>query len=171
MKQIILDLNKKIKQRVEITEDTEIIGWYFGCGNEKLKSEIEIIHNKPRLKSLTAVKAVLFDQSKFDATGNLVINKGAKFTDAYLRIDALMISPNAFARVVPSLEIFENDVKGGHGATVGEVDREQLFYLQSRGLNLYQAEELIILGFMTEILEKIRDKKLKTAIIDTLAVK
>jgi len=154
MKKIVLDLTKP-KQEILITEDSEIYGVFMGHGQEKLTTEITIRHKKPNLKSLTIVKAVVFDKSVFDITGNLVIDKGAKFTDAYLKLEALMMSNESMARVVPSLEITENDVKGGHGATVGQVDQEQLFYLQSRGLSKSEAEELLVEGFLADIIAKI----------------
>lgn len=158
MKKIILDLTKP-KQEVLITEDSEIYGVFMGHGQEKLTTEITIRHKKPNLKSLTMIKAVVFDKSVFDITGNLVIDKGAKFTDAYLKLEALIMSRDAMARVVPSLEITENDVKGGHGATVGQVDQEQLFYLQSRGLSTDQAENELVKGFLGEITTKIAASK------------
>jgi len=68
----------------------------------KLKTELTVIHTKPNLKSLTIVKAVVFDKSSFDMIGNLVINTGAKYTDAYLRLDALIMSADASARVIPA---------------------------------------------------------------------
>lgn len=154
MKKIILDLTEA-KQVLEISEDTEIFGLFIGHGTEQIKGTLEIVHRKPDLKSLTLIKAVVYDQASFDLTGNLVIKKGAKLTDAYLRIDALMMSTESRARAVPSLEITENDVKGGHGATVGQVDQEQLFYLQSRGLNRNEAEEVLVEGFIADIKEKI----------------
>ena len=154
MKKIILDLREP-KIDIEIFEDTEIYGIFVGHGEDLSNSELTVIHNKPHLKSLTVVKAVVFDNSKFDMIGNLVINKGAKFTDAYLRLDALIMSTDASARVIPSLEITENDVKGGHGATVGQVNQEQLFYLQSRGLDKKKAENLLVDGFLADIIKNI----------------
>jgi Fe-S cluster assembly protein SufD len=154
MKKIILDLTRQ-NTTIQITEDTEIYGLFVGKGETLSNSNLTVIHNKPNLKSLTIVKAVVFDKSKFDMTGNLIINKGAKFTDAYLRLDALIMSTEASARVIPSLEITENDVKGGHGATVGQVNQEQLFYLQSRGLSKQKAEEVLVEGFLADIIKKI----------------
>jgi len=66
-----------------------------------------------------------------------------------------MMSSTAKARVVPGLEITENDVKGGHGATVGRVNKEQLFYLRSRGISQKRTEKLLVDGFLAEILSKI----------------
>lgn len=154
MKKVVLDLTKP-DQEIVISEDTEIYGVFVGRNSQKLKTELRVIHNKPNLRSLTIVKAVVYDESEFDMLGNLIIQTGAKFTDAYLRLDALIMSETAKARVVPSLEITENDVKGGHGATVGQVDSEQLFYLQSRGLSRKKAEDLLVEGFLGDIIVRI----------------
>lgn len=159
MKQIILDLNTD-HQSIEITEDSEVLGLFVGHDLNKLTTKLEIIHNKPELSSLTMIKAVVYDQARFDMTGNLVINTGARNTDAYLRIDVLLMSDEASARAVPSLEITEDSVKGGHGATVGQVDAEQLFYLRCRGLSQPQAEHLLVTGFIQELIDKIEDKEM-----------
>lgn len=156
MKKIIINLNKD-NQEILITEDTELYGVFVGHNQDKLATTITIRHKKPNLKSLTIIKAVVFDKSVFDITGNLIIDKGAKFTDAYLKLDALIMSREAMARVIPSLEITENDVKGGHGATVGQVNQDQLFYLRSRGLNLKSAENLLVEGFLSDIMSKINN--------------
>lgn len=165
MKQIILNLNKKNKT-IEITEDTEILGLFIGKGDEKLETNLEVVHKKPRLRSNTLVKAVIYDKSKFDMTGNLVIEKGARNTDAYLRIDALIMDETASARAVPSLEITEDSVKGGHGATVGQVDKEQLFYLRSRGLSKKAAEETLVEGFIKDLIDMVEMESDKKKLID-----
>ena len=154
MKKIILYLTKP-KIKITINEDSEIYGVYVGKKNLNLKTELTIIHTKPGLRSLTIVKAVVFDKSSFDMIGNLIIKTGAKHTDAYLRLDALIMSNEASARVIPSLEITENDVKGGHGATVGQVNQEQLYYLQSRGLSGNKAEEVLVEAFLSDIMKHI----------------
>jgi len=154
MHKIILNLEKP-NQEILITEDSEIYGVFIGRNKDELTTNLTIKHQKPNLKSLTIIKAVLFDRAYFSITGNLVINKGAKHTDAYLKLETLIMSSSAMARVIPSLEITENDVKGGHGATVGPVDQEQIFYLQSRGLSEKQAEKVLVDGFLSDIIEKI----------------
>jgi Fe-S cluster assembly protein SufD len=158
MKQIILDLQQNY-HKIEITEDTEIYGLFVGKGVQKIVSKLDVIHKKPNLVSNTTIKAVVYDQSKFDMEGNLVIDTGAKNTDAYLRIDVLIMDSSASARAVPSLEITEDSVKGGHGATVGEIDKEQLFYLRSRGLSEDIAKQTLAEGFIKDIRDKMKNIK------------
>lgn len=136
---------------IAITEDSQIIGLFIGKGNDLLKSIITIRHTEPNLKSRIKIKAVVFDQAEFNLELKLIIEKSAFGTDTYLKVDALMIDPTSRARVVPSLEIKTDNVKGGHGATVGRIDQIQIHYLTSRGLSYKQAQDLIIEAFIQDI--------------------
>jgi Fe-S cluster assembly protein SufD len=91
---------------------------------------------------------VLDDEARLDLETLLIVEKGARQTNSYLKLETLLISEKAHARVVPALEIMEDDVKSGHGATVTQIDKDQLDYLRSRGLNEKQAQRLIIKGFL-----------------------
>jgi Fe-S cluster assembly protein SufD len=80
---------------------------------------------------------------------------GAQQTDAYQTNRNLLLSPEARADSLPNLEIQADDVKCSHGATVGQLDQESLFYLMSRGLTRSQAERLVVLGFLGEVLSRL----------------
>lgn len=167
MKQLIIDVTNN--QEIEITEDTQILGLYLGKNNQKVNAQIKIIHKKPNLHSSTLIKTVLFDQAEFNLLGDIIIKKGAYLTDAYLKMDVLIMSPNAKATAVPSLEITENNVKGGHGATISRLDPEQIFYLQTRNLQKKEAESVLVEGFILDLIRKITDlnvqkKLLKSAL-------
>jgi len=154
LNQLILNLSNKTTN-IEITQDTEILGLFIGKNMDKIDSILNIIHTKPNLKSNTRIKAVLYNKSQFNLLGNIIINTGAIATDAYLRIDVLLLGENSKAKVIPSLEIMESDVQGGHGATVSKINKSHLFYLQSRGLSEVDSQSLIIDGFIGEIKDKI----------------
>lgn len=147
MKRILIELTNEDKN-IEVTEDVEIISIYSGGKDTELKSKLVFIHRKPNTKSRINFKAVVFDNAKVDIECILKIEKGAVGTDSYLKIDCLVIGENAYARAIPSLEINESEVKGGHGATIGYIDPEQLYYLKSRGLKKSEAEEMIVEAFM-----------------------
>lgn len=136
------------EQTIEIIEDTELRATFIGKNSDSIISKFIFLHKKPGLKSRITIKAVLFDNSRFDVEGLLKIEKGAKSTDTYLKINCLVISDNAYARAVPSLEIQESEVKGGHGATIGYINETQKHYLLSKGLDIKTAEELIIDSFL-----------------------
>jgi Fe-S cluster assembly protein SufD len=86
------------------------------------------------------------------------VEKDAQRTNAYQENRNLMLSPTTHAVPIPGLEILANDVRCTHGATVGQVDREQLFYLMARGLSRAEAERLIVRGFFTASLRPKRSK-------------
>lgn len=160
MKQIIINLTQLTEPilKIEIDEPTEILGLFIGTGNDSCQFRLEVIHKQPQLSSLTLIKAVLFDQAQFDFEGDIIIKTGAKYTDSYLKAAVLMLSRQAKARAVPALEIMENDVKGGHGATVGRVDEEELFYLSSRGLSRTEATRVLVNGFLRDLIDRVTDQ-------------
>lgn len=169
MKQLIIDVSKN--QEIEISEDTEILGFFLGKGARKVNSKIKVIHKRPNLKSFTLIKTVLYDDSEFNLLGDLIIEKGAYLTDAYLKMEVLLMSPNAKATAVPSLEITENNVKGGHGATISMLDPEQMFYLQTRNLSKIEAEKLLVEGFIQDLIQKVTDPQVQKKLLNGLQKK
>ena len=139
------------EQDIEITEDTQLFGLFVGHGDDAVKSRINIVHRLPNLTSRVNIKAVVFDTANFDLEAKLLIDDGASNSDTYLKIDALIMHEGAKARAVPSLEIKEDNVKGGHGATVGQVNRDQVHYLMSRGFSMPDAEKLLVEAFIQDI--------------------
>ena len=83
------------------------------------------------------------------------VDKGAQKTDAYQENRNLLLTPQAHADSIPGLEIKANDVRCTHGATIGQIDKLQLFYLTSRGLSRKEAEQLIVRGFFQPVLDRI----------------
>jgi len=148
MKIIEIDFSKQ-EQIIEVTEDSQIEGRFVGNKDDSLNSKITFLHKLPGLKSRINIKAVVFDTAKFDFEGLLKIEKGAAGTDTYLKIDCLVVGDSAFARAIPSLEINESEVKGGHGATIGYLDPAQMYYLKSHGLNVKSSEEILIDAFLS----------------------
>ena len=104
----------------------------------------------------------MFDQSEVDYKGNITIKPKANLTNAYLAHHTLMLSKNAKTHTIPSLEIQADDVKAGHAATIGNVDEDLIFYLESRGLDKKSAQNLLIKSFMENDIKKIPDKKIQT---------
>jgi Fe-S cluster assembly protein SufD len=84
----------------------------------------------------------------------------AQLTDAYQTNRNLLLSPTAEANSLPGLEILANDVKCSHGATTGQIDENELFYLLARGIDKPTAQKLLVFGFFEEILEKITNEEL-----------
>jgi Fe-S cluster assembly protein SufD len=96
------------------------------------------------------------------------VEKKAQKTDAYQRNANLLLSETAYAESKPSLEILANDVRCTHGATVGPVSDEELWYLATRGIPKKQAESLIVEGFFKSALEFVDDESVKSAILQSV---
>ena len=119
-----------------------------------LKLETEVIHDAPNTFSRTLVKGVLDGDATANYEGLVTIRKGAKNADADLNEHAILLSPKARAGAIPRLEVLENEVKAGHGATVGKVGEDELFYLATRGLTRAEAKRLIVRGFLESFVEE-----------------
>jgi len=144
----MIDLDKQKTNTYTIAKSGKTEFFYVGRNNDQFKRKLSFTLPKPEIDHRIEIKAVLWDQSVFDLEAVLVVKKGAKNTDSYLKIDCLLMSEKSRARVIPSLEIMEDAVKSGHGATVSTVNKQQMHYLRSRGLSKTQAEDLIIEGFL-----------------------
>lgn len=155
MKINLIDLKK---EKISIDSEQELVGLFILSGNDEITGRIEFIHSKPGIFSRINLKFILLDNAKLDLEAVVRIEKSAPQTNTYLKIDALNISENSSARVIPSMEIKVDDVKGGHGATVGMLDENQLWYLKSRGLSESEARKMMILGFIDDFVKKVDNK-------------
>ncbi len=123
-------------------------------GNKKNKFNLKTIqqHKQPNSESHLLIKTVLDDESQFDYRGKIRIEKLAQKTKASLKNENLIVSNNAKVTTLPQLEILPNDVKCSHSATVSNLNKDQLYFLISRGVSKSDAKELLIQGFIEEIL-------------------
>ncbi len=128
-----------------------ICGIFLGNKSHKIVFNTEVTHVGKNTKSLTNLRAVFVDNANFSNDGMVRIEKGAKNTDGYFQSKILLFG-DAKGRSVPSLEIDENEVKAGHGSTIGRPDPQQLFYLRSRGLSEKEAEALLVTGFFEPLI-------------------
>jgi Fe-S cluster assembly protein SufD len=115
-----------------------------------------INHLKPRCTSRQNYKGILDGKSRAVFNGRVFVHEGAQQTDAEQSNKNLLLSPDARVDTKPQLEIYNDDVKCSHGATVGQLEEEELFYLLSRGLHADLARNLLTYGFAEEIVEKIK---------------
>jgi Fe-S cluster assembly protein SufD len=112
-------------------------------------------HAAPQGTSRQTVKHVLAGRSRGVFQGRIEVARHAQKTDGYQMNQALLLSPDAEINCKPELEIFADDVKCSHGATVGELDPEQLFYLRSRGIPDHEARAILVRAFLTEAIEAV----------------
>jgi Fe-S cluster assembly protein SufD len=112
-------------------------------------------HKAPNTCSLQHFKGVLHDCSQSSFEGKIKVDSEAQGTRAYQLNNNLLISRGAIANSKPNLEIFADDVKASHGATVSQLNEEELFYLYTRGLAPDQAKEILLNAYLQEILREI----------------
>lgn len=133
---------------VEPLADVTVTGTFLAEGSEKVDVEIVIHHKAPHTKADTTLKGVARDESKVRFLGRIIIDEDCGNSNSFLTERILLLSDKATAEAIPDLEIKTDDVKCSHAASMSNIPPEQLFYLQSRGLNKQQAEDAIIEGFL-----------------------
>ena len=130
----------------------DINGIYLSSGNQHHDLTSCVYHNVPNCKSSQIVKGVLGDESTAVFQGKVRVEKLAQKTEAKQMSRAIMLSDKAISNSKPELEIYADDVICGHGATVGELDEDQIFYLSSRGISKQKAKVILIDAFLNEMI-------------------
>ncbi|HVT73388.1 MAG TPA: Fe-S cluster assembly protein SufD [Lacunisphaera sp.] len=139
---------------------SEMLALTVAHGTQEFDQRTLQIHQAPNTSSNLLYKNALLDQAKTIFSGLIVVDPDAQKTDAYQSNRNLMLSDEAEAHSLPGLEIQANDVRCTHGATSARIDREQEFYLESRGIRPAQAQELLVFGFFEEVLGKVEHAQL-----------
>jgi Fe-S cluster assembly protein SufD len=132
----------------------ELLAVYFGAATQMHDFRTLQHHIAPRTTSELLFKGAVEDSSQSVYSGLIRIGVNAKQTVANQANRNLLLSPNASAESVPNLEIENNDVKCSHASAVGPVDDDQMYYLESRGVTPEDAEQLIVVGFFADVLER-----------------
>ena len=114
------------------------------------------------------IRSALFDKSKVNFEGEMLIDSDGHESECYLSHKTLLLSDKARTKTVPALEIRANDVKAGHAATLGRLDAQDLFYLKSRGINEQTATQMILKGFYEDLLKEIQDDKVRKVATELL---
>ena len=147
---------------------SRVTGAYFADGTQHLDYDTYQLHAAPDTTSDFAFKGALRDSAATVWRGMIRVEEGAQKTNAYQENRNLLLSKTAHADSIPGLEIMANDVRCTHGATLGQVDREQLFYLMTRGLSRSEAERLIVRGFFQDVLDRVELEPVRQALSDAL---
>ncbi len=135
--------------------EARIVGAYFGDGHQTLDYRYFIRHVGPRTRSDMFLKGAVEDEADSVFTGMIRIEADAQKTEAFQTNRNLILADGASAQSVPNLEILANDVRCGHGSTVGPLDEDQRYYLMSRGLPRERADRLQVRGFFEEALARL----------------
>ena len=143
---------------------SRVTGAYFADGEQHLDYDTFQEHIAPSTESDFAFKGALREKAQAVWRGMIRVEPEAQKTNAYQENRNLLLSPDAHADSIPGLEIMANDVRCTHGATLGRVDRDQLFYLMTRGLTRGEAERVIVRGFFQDILDRIDIEPVRDAL-------
>ena len=136
-------------------------GIFFGDDNQQFDLVVNSMHNAPNTSSDIFSKGALTDSSKCIYHGLVKIQQNAPGSNGYQKEDTILLSPNAIADAIPDLEIDNSDVKCSHGATIGKIDEEKLFYLRTRGFDKNAATKIYIKGFFNQLIKNMESKKLR----------
>ena len=147
--------------------ECNVKGLYIGKKSQVHDITNLMQHKHAQSKSNQHVKGILENTSKGIFQGKVKVFQDAQKTNAYQFNQNLLLSENAEVNTKPELEIYADDVKCSHGVTTGELDKEMLFYLRSRGLTLDESRNLLIEGFINELMEDIKNKEIKRKLLIT----
>lgn len=143
-------------------------GVYFNTGERLIDNHTRIDHAKPECNSFEVYKGILAGHSTGVFNGKIFVHKDAQKTDAKQTNQALLLHSAATIFTKPQLEIFADDVKCTHGATVGRIHEDAMFYLRARGIPKHIAAHILVYAFASEVLEKISNEELRLAMERTL---
>ena len=136
-------------------------GLYFATGEQHVDNHTTVDHVKPHCNSHELYKGILAGKSRGVFNGKIFVRKDAQKTDAKQTNKNLVLSDDAMIDTKPQLEIFANDVKCTHGATIGQLDEDAIFYLRSRGIDLTAAREILIYAFASAVINRIKIELLR----------
>ena len=150
---------------------TTIAGFFFPGQRQHVDVQSEADHPAAQTQSETLFKSAAIDGGQARYIGNIRIRPAAHGVDATLRDDALLLSKDSHIDSIPALEIGANDVKAYHGATIGAIDDDELFYAMSRGIDRHEAERMIALGFFEPAVVRFPTESLRDELRAALARK
>ncbi len=148
--------------------DGRVTGAYASHGRQHVDFDTTQEHAAPHTTSDLAFRGVLQGRSEAVWRGNIIVDPGAQQTDAFQESRNLLLSKKAHADAIPGLEIQANDVRCTHAAAIAQIDPEQLFYLESRGLREETAKRLVIEGFLAALVERFEEGPVREVLGDAL---
>ena len=151
------DIKLDVKLAGEGSE-ANIYGAYVCGGEEKVKIAVDMHHDLPHCNSRQLFKGIAGGTSKVDFYGKIIVAKDAQRTEAYQENHNILLTDGAKVDTKPQLEIYADDVKCSHGATIGRLNEEEQFYMRSRGITLEDAKVLQMISFIAPLLENIEDE-------------
>ena len=138
--------------------EANVYGAYVCGGEEKVKIAVDMYHDEPHCNSRQLFKGIAGGVSKVDFYGKIIVAQDAQRTEAYQENHNILLTDGAKVDTKPQLEIYADDVKCSHGATIGRLNEEEQFYMRSRGISLEDAKVLQMISFIAPVLENIQEE-------------
>lgn len=143
-------------------------GFSLTTDTQHVDNHTSIDHVKPHCNSFELYKGILDDRSRGVFNGRIIVRPNAQKTDSKQTNQNLLLSEDALVNTNPQLEIYADDVKCTHGATIGQLDPEAVFYMRSRGVSREEARQLLTFAFANDITSQIRIEPLRSRLEKTL---
>ncbi len=158
------DLHTGLREAADVNLD----GLFLVAGRQHVDNHTRINHTQPHATSCELYKGILSNKARGVFQGRVVVQEGAQKTKSEMNNHNLLLSDNAEIDAKPQLEIYADDVKCAHGVTVGQLDSESIFFLESRGIEAERAKNMLTFAFANEQVEKVELADLKLLVQDQL---
>jgi Fe-S cluster assembly protein SufD len=155
----------------DINCSTYLNGLYIADGNQLMDNHSLVDHAMPNCYSNELYKGIIGGDATGVFNGKIFVRKDAQKTNAYQSNKNILLSDNASMNAKPQLEIFADDVKCSHGATIGQIDEEALFYLRARGIGEASARALLNHAFAADVIDQIPDEQVKDKLLEIISEK
>ena len=138
--------------------EANVFGAYVCGGQETVRIAVDMHHDLPHCNSRQLFKGIAGGTSRVDFYGKIIVAQDAQRTEAYQENHNILLSDGAKVDTKPQLEIYADDVKCSHGATIGRLNEDEQFYMRSRGITLEDAKVLQMISFIAPVLENIPEE-------------
>jgi Fe-S cluster assembly protein SufD len=155
----------------DVNCSTYLNGLYIADGNQLIDNHSLVDHAMPNCYSNELYKGIIGGNATGVFNGKIFVRKDAQKTNAYQSNKNILLSDNASMNAKPQLEIFADDVKCSHGATIGQIDEEALFYLRARGIGEASARALLNHAFAADVIDQIPDEQVKDKLLEIISEK
>jgi Fe-S cluster assembly protein SufD len=169
MKQIVRFIDKPGSYRLTVPfskegEEGEVLIMILASQKGEFEFDILVDHSAPKTAGRVVIKGLSDNGAHLKVGGTIKIRKNCNLVNDFLEMRMLILDNNSWAEAQPRLEIESADVKASHAAAVSRVSDEEIFYLNSRGINKEDARAMLIEGFLREVMSAIEDEKIKETI-------
>lgn len=151
--------------------ESNLYGTYLGDDDQHIDNQTFIDHAMPHCQSNELYKGILTDKARGIFNGKVMVRQDAQKTNAFQQNSSLVLSPRAVMDAKPQLEIYADDVRCSHGATIGQLDEASIFYLRSRGIPEAKAKNLLQKAFIGEVIENFKHESIRTRVLQLVEEK